>query len=374
MKKVLLVIPSQKNGGGVNVIANEIKLFFQENIVDVDVLFLKGVRSSNVMQSNECVLIGDTKNIFHKLINRVFLKKILRNFSKKNSEYDIVMTFGFLPSILAVSVFKCPVVITQHAALTKSFDQWLLKKYYFSAVRKLYPQAKKVITISTDMAIDLKSVVALANQQTLYNPLNFPEIKKKSECFATSSMDSKYFIYVGRLSQEKRVEELIHAFASYLKNNVSNPVTELLILGDGPERANLESLVVTLGLQSKVIFKGNVENPYQLIACSKALFLVSKVEGFPNVLVEAITLGVPVVSVDILSGPYEIIMNKTERTFIAQYPVKSNNGILLKNATGSIFIKCIFNAMFDIQHYEFSPNLTIIDRDKILKEYLKLIE
>ncbi|MEE8832088.1 MAG: glycosyltransferase [Leuconostoc gelidum] len=369
MRKILLIVPSKQNGGGINIVAYEIKKIFEQHLANVEVLFLKGNDISVLPNSDEYYLVSENGSFFFKLCKRLTLKRKLRKFNKDYGRYDLVLTFGFLPSILAMRVLKKNVIITQHAALTQSFHNPILKKYYFHQIKKLYPKAKKVVTISTDMENDLKSIVSLDNQKNLYNPLDFSKIKGKAQDSLIIPSDEKYFVYVGRLSAEKRIEELIYAFSNYLKSNKLTSITKLKIVGNGLEIKKLKFIVHKLNLLSNVEFTGNLANPYPLIAKAEALFLISQVEGFPNVLLEAITLETPVVSVDILSGPYEIILDKMRRTKI-DYPMITQNGILLENNASNVLIEDVSKAMLIIEQNLFSPSISIIDREKIINEYL----
>jgi glycosyltransferase involved in cell wall biosynthesis len=81
----------------------------------------------------------------------------------------------------------------------------------------------------------------------------------------------------------------------------------LIILGEGEERPSLEKLIATLGLQDSVALPGFVPNPYAYMR-NAALFVLSSLwEGLPTVLIEAMAVGVPVVSTDCPSGPFEIL-------------------------------------------------------------------
>ncbi|HOL13816.1 MAG TPA: glycosyltransferase, partial [Bacillota bacterium] len=84
---------------------------------------------------------------------------------------------------------------------------------------------------------------------------------------------------------------------------------KLVILGEGPERGKLEHLVEELGLKDDVSMPGFVENPYKYMRKSAVFVLSSRWEGLPTVLVEALALGIPVVSTDCPSGPAEILEN-----------------------------------------------------------------
>ncbi|MDT7578738.1 MAG: CDP-glycerol glycerophosphotransferase, partial [Pseudonocardiales bacterium] len=101
------------------------------------------------------------------------------------------------------------------------------------------------------------------------------------------------FVTAGRLSPEKNHERLIRAFDQVHQRH---PETRLLVLGSGPLRVQLRALVGELGLDAAVRFTGQQANPYGVIAGSSCFVLSSDYEGQPMVLLEALVLGVPVVT------------------------------------------------------------------------------
>lgn len=103
------------------------------------------------------------------------------------------------------------------------------------------------------------------------------------------------FVTVGRLAPEKNHARMIRAFASV---HAERPDTRLLILGDGPLRDELEALTDRLELGGAVRLGGYQSNPYPLLAASDCFLLSSEYEGQPMVILEALTLGVPVVTVE----------------------------------------------------------------------------
>ena len=108
---------------------------------------------------------------------------------------------------------------------------------------------------------------------------------------------------VGRLTQQKDFPTLLRAFARVLKTRAAH----LIILGEGPERQELESLAQQLGIAAQVALPGFVHNPFAYMAQAKGFVLSSRYEGLGNVLVEALACGCPVVSTDCPSGPAEIL-------------------------------------------------------------------
>jgi glycosyltransferase involved in cell wall biosynthesis len=110
---------------------------------------------------------------------------------------------------------------------------------------------------------------------------------------------------VGRLTGQKAFEVLIEAFAQVRKKQRAR----LIILGEGEQRSMVEALIKCLGLQADVELPGFVANPYPYMAHARLFVLSSRWEGLPTVLVEAMSLGTPVIATDCPSGPREILKN-----------------------------------------------------------------
>ncbi len=102
-------------------------------------------------------------------------------------------------------------------------------------------------------------------------------------------------IFVGRLGKEKNVELLIRAMAQY-----EGPAARLLVVGDGPDRTRLESIVSALGVQSRVSFTGYLQRPEVTAAylLSDAFVFASTTETQGLVVGEAMAAGLPVVAVE----------------------------------------------------------------------------
>lgn len=172
-----------------------------------------------------------------------------------------------------------------------------------------YRHADRVVAVSQGVADDTRRLTGLASDRVVVirNPTLFPELTERAaepvshHWFSDSSMP--VIVGIGRLTRQKDFPTLIRAFA---RLRVSHP-SRLLIFGEGQDRPRLETLITELGLAEWVDLPGFTSNPYAALARAKLFVLSSAWEGSPNVLVEAMGLGIPVVATDCESGPREIL-------------------------------------------------------------------
>ena len=166
------------------------------------------------------------------------------------------------------------------------------------------------------------------NTKVIYNPVDIKYINSKKDICEDVDFDfkedKKYVISVGRLIPLKRNIDLIKAFFELQKSDDS---LELIFLGDGVLKDSLEQECNNSKIKGKVHFLGNVKNPFYYLTKSDLFILNSEIEGFPNVLVEAMTCGLPVISSDCKSGPREIL---EDEKYGLLYPVGDISSLIEK--------------------------------------------
>lgn len=179
----------------------------------------------------------------------------------------------------------------------------------FRQIRRLYPKAHGVIAVSEGVRRDLEETVGLrcVNLTTIYNGSIGEDLAKRAREPADHpwlhERDVPVFLAAGGLRLQKDFATLLRAFRQALKSRPAR----LIIIGEGPERANLEALIDELGLGCAVDLPGFVNNPYAWMARADVFVLSSRWEGLVNVVAEALGVGIPIVSTDCPSGPREIL-------------------------------------------------------------------
>jgi len=175
-------------------------------------------------------------------------------------------------------------------------------------------------------------------------------------------------ITVGRLDDGKNHQLIISAFAKIRENleiqkALKNRKLQLFILGSGELESKLQEQIESLNLEDSVYLLGFDSNPYKYLMRSHIFVFASLFEGFPNVLVEALSCDLPIISTDCKSGPREILAPSTVLK-------NKNKKILIKNSNNGIDIED-YGILTDLNNIE-SLNLaleTLILNENLRKKY-----
>lgn len=184
------------------------------------------------------------------------------------------------------------------------------------SLRRVYRHVDAIIGVSDGVAEDISKRTGLPRERinTVYNPTVTPELLQK----AREPLNHPWFgpdcppviLGVGRLGEAKDFPNLVRAFARVREKRPAR----LMILGEAKKadkttkrQRELKALAGELGVDADVQLPGFVQNPYAYMARAAVFAMSSVHEGLPNVLIEALACGCPVVSTDCPSGPAEIL-------------------------------------------------------------------
>ncbi len=358
-KKLVLFLPSIE-GGGVEknfyLIANYLAKKFNK-------IYLI-TASNNIKFDNSKVELLTIKNKFFKTNSRtikIFLCLIILIKEIISNKKALVLSFqANLYAILVCRIFSAKIIIRSNS----SPSGWSTNSFKKNIFKILFKYPKAIIVNSIDFKKEIKKKFNI-NSICILNPLNKLEIIKKSKKKITQKIyrnkKSFKFISVGRLVDQKDHITLLNAFKLIHLNHK----IELLIIGRGKNKEIIKNYISKNGLKEKIKLIDYVQNPFPYMKLSDALILSSRYEGLPNVLLEALTLGKPVISSNCPTGPKEILSNgKGGQLFkVGDYKSLSKKIIyLIKN-----YSNCIKKTKYSIS------KLNRYDEKKNLNEYYKLI-
>jgi glycosyltransferase involved in cell wall biosynthesis len=173
----------------------------------------------------------------------------------------------------------------------------------------IYPRVDHVVCVSQGVLEDTRALTGLPDERlsVIRNPVVTPRLAE----LAAQPADHPWaadptvplILGAGRLTEQKDFPTLVRAFARLRKDRPAR----LVILGDGRQRGVLETLARERGVAADLALPGFAPNPYAWMARAKLFVLSSAWEGSPNVLTEALALGLPSVATDCPSGPREIL-------------------------------------------------------------------
>jgi glycosyltransferase involved in cell wall biosynthesis len=239
-----------------------------------------------------------------------------------------------------------------------SFWHKYIKEYI---IRILYNKVNHIVAQSNGMKNDLVNHYKIPSQKisVIYNPVSQAFLNDLENAEAKFTKKTNEILFVGRLDKIKGINYLLDAFKIIAEKK---PEIILRIVGDGELYQELIEYTNKLGISGKVIFEPFNTNVAQYYLNAKMIVLTSLYEGFPNVLVESIAAGTPVVSFDCPSGPSEII-------------VENVNGLLVEYQNTEQLVDKILEAL----NKDWDRDKIIVTSkqyriEPILKQYLSFLD
>lgn len=318
--KLLYCIPSLSTSGGTERILIEKINFLVNNNIDVIVVTTEGINAKPFFSIDTRIKIVEFNINFNDNFNDKLHRKYI-NTHKKLKTYkarleellisesiDICISTGakeieFLYKLKANCKKVCELHFSKEyrkqAYLSRnlSFFWELIGDYRTKQFIKQCQGLDRLVVLTKE---DEKSwKLTNSNVDQIYN---FSAIESDQ----VSQLDNNVVIAVGRLTEQKGFDRLIQAWSIVSQKHRD---WTLKIYGTGELEESLKDQTERLNLSDSIYFEGQTKNVTEKILGSSIFALSSRYEGFPLVLLESITCGVPVVSFDCKTGPNEIIIN-----------------------------------------------------------------
>ena len=304
-KKILFVIPRMGGGGAERVtalIANALSI--QKN--DVTIFTLVGGESfyhlNSAVKCNSVNISVNRKNQLTTYVSEAmaFPKSLLtiRKHIKKE-KYDVVISM-LVEADIIVGLCKLTGIKFEHVCSERN-DPTKRSNRQLKLLNRIY-KASSLFVCQSHMVSEFYKDVPNSKKMVISNPINpdgLPIRPKKLK---------KRVVAVGKLMDQKNFPLLIKSFSVVSRDF---PEYTLTIYGEGEKRSQLEGLISKLGMKDKVFLPGASKEVQKDIADAELFVVSSDFEGFPNVLLEAIAIGIPAISTDFATGvARELVVEK----------------------------------------------------------------
>lgn len=296
--KILMIVPSLRNGGAERVVSKLSKSF---ESLGHSVLVVAFSAQSVDYRVNNLVKLNSEPSInnFSKII-KVFYRLIkIRNIKKKYLP-NVSISFLFGANVVNVLTKQKKELTITSVRNTIDFEGKLAFSKYLNSI--VYRLSDFIVSVSHGISFEIleKYVISPNKIKVVYN---FVRISRDVTVKENPKIPIR-LITLGRLTQQKAQWHLIHA-VRILKNNYPDLV--LYVLGQGELFEQYQALITDLGLEQNILLLGFQSDVEYNLNESDIFCLSSRNEGLPNVILEAMNQGLPIISTDIPHGPREIL-------------------------------------------------------------------
>ena len=385
MKKNILFVVDEKRMGGVSVLLQDILNRLNLNKYNIDLLILNNSGNCFDELNSKINVIYGTKTfsaidltlkqaIKTKNIKKIYLKlKMIYLMKRKkinkliikerkrilNKTYDVEIAFkdGFCAIFTAYGNSK-----KKYTWLHTDYKMYDCTANYRPLFEEIFPKFDKIIAISKSVKERFKEKYHLNNIHVIYNLINVEKIKKKKdETIINYDKNKINLISVGRFHNMKGYDRLIDVMHKLDEENLLENV-KLRLIGDGEDYNLIKSKIDKYALNDYIELLGLKKNPFPYVFASDCFLMCSRYEPFGLVVIEALTLGVPVISTDVAS--IKEIMTK-DYGFITENSVDGYyNGLkkIIKNPT------LIKKYKQNLKKYKYDTTKIMLEIEELLDE------
>jgi glycosyltransferase involved in cell wall biosynthesis len=320
--KILTIIPSLYGGGAEKSVSD--LSFDLSKAYDHEILIYNSKKNKYDYSGRLTELKIKRSNFGFFKVFRQFIILFRIYLLKKKINPKVTVSHMLLPNLQNI--------ITRHneKIICVIRGEWSVKsgkgRFIDFFVKKLYSKADLLISVSNHIKDVFDDYHKLKIPHiVINNGIYFNQIILKSEELIPINLPKNYIVCVAGFRPVKNHLDLLKAIQKYL---IDNDIS-LVLVGDGELRRDIEKLILELKLSKNVFLTGNLKNPYPIIKNAQLSLLVSKSESFSLVVLESLSLGVPVIATD-CGGPKELLTSNSEQ--INEYPYITECGILIENS------------------------------------------
>ncbi|MGY6649147.1 glycosyltransferase [Wenyingzhuangia sp. IMCC45574] len=301
--------------------------------------------------------LGALKDTNDSFLGRIHRFRIFKRFLKENN-MDLLIDHRSRNS-LPRELFLKPILYRNTPTIFMIHSHNLLKSFPKNKriAHYLYAKNTTLVTVSKGIQQSIQKKYGLNNATTIYNSFQL-----KSESTLLEPTKEEYILFFGRLDEEAK--DLAFLIEAYRNSILPEKNIQLHLLGDGPDKEKLISLVQKLNLSDKIMFMPATTNPFPSVRKAKFTVLTSHFEGFPMSIVESLACNTPVVSVDCESGPKELIKHEYNGLLVPKKRTTYTEALNSMATDVELLKLCRSNCSQSIQHLSF---------DKIQDEWRDLI-
>lgn len=317
-QKIFFIIPNVNAGGAERVALTLLQHLDRQNFVYTLVILDdgNGALASQIADDVRVIALGKqrVRAALFAIVRLVWKERPALIFSNLSHLNLMLSMFRFLFPSDVRFIARESNIVSKNVLLFRLSALW--QRLY----KLFYGHFDRVICQSSEMKDDLIKSYSFPAMKAVVipNPVDIDQIRSLARARIDTSPGHLTFVACGRLDFQKGFDILIDSMALANLKKVS-----LIIIGDGILRQELEQKTNSLGLENKVSFLGFKDNPYPYFKCADAFILSSRFEGMPNVVLESIVLGTPVIATPAPGGVVEFLNDIDECIVTSDITVES---------------------------------------------------
>lgn len=293
--KITVIIPTLQKGGAERVAVRLMKAWAGAH--DVQAILFDGVVEYPCDQKIININVPASPNPLRKMTN-LFRRALKIRTLLKSERPDLVI--AFMESASMPAILSGMDVIASIRADPRPLFHPFVRKIQGWMYRR--PNVRKIICNSERMEELVTREYRVKRTGLIYNPIDADEIAAHQNEFEPE-IPGPFIVAAGRFMDQKNFPMLIDAFG----RSIASKKYYLVLLGDGPLRPAFLRRIQEHGIGDRVFMPGSVANPFPYFHKAFCFVSTSNFEGFPNVLLESLACGTPVVATNCDFGPSEMI-------------------------------------------------------------------